>query len=165
MMFRLRVGGRANGSSPVTSEIFSKGSGGDRVVNALLFIHVLIAYLIEANVVGIFLIGRGWRAAEVTVEQRSRIWCPSSPQSRSRRTLWARSSSIFALKVGDLSTFEATSMKALIPVTIVIVIVGVVATVMDISSRSATRRARPSAVRRAGPHTAVVLCISYPPTP
>jgi len=44
---------------PVTSEISSRGSGLDRFVNALLFVHVLIAYLIEANVVarGFFMIG------------------------------------------------------------------------------------------------------------
>ena len=50
---------------------------------------------------------------------------------------------IFALKVGDLSTFEATSMKALIPVTIVIAIVGVVATVMDMVNKIGDQKGAP----------------------
>ena len=50
---------------------------------------------------------------------------------------------IFALKVGDLSTFEATAMKALIPVTIVIAIVGVVATVMDMVNKIGDQKGAP----------------------
>ena len=48
-----------------------------------------------------------------------------------------------ALKVGDLTSFEAASMKALVPVTIVIAIVGVVATVMDMINKIGDQKGAP----------------------
>ena len=50
---------------------------------------------------------------------------------------------IFALKVGDLTSFEAASMKALIPVTIIIAVVGVVATVMDMINKIGDQKGAP----------------------
>ena len=50
---------------------------------------------------------------------------------------------IFALKVGDLTSFEAASMKALVPVTIIIAVVGVVATVMDMINKIGDQKGAP----------------------
>ena len=50
---------------------------------------------------------------------------------------------IFALKVGDLTSFEAASMKALVPVTIIIAIVGVIATVMDMINKIGDQKGAP----------------------
>ena len=49
---------RLSGGASITSAVASEGSLGDRVINAFLFVHVLVAYLIEGNVVarGFFLI-------------------------------------------------------------------------------------------------------------
>ena len=46
-------------------------------------------------------------------------------------------------KVGDLTSFEAASMKALVPVTIIIAVVGVVATVMDMINKIGDQKGAP----------------------
>jgi len=155
--------GDLKGGDPVTSEIFSKGSGGDRFVNALLFVHVLIAYLIEANVVsrGFFLIG-GKDALKVSRAAWTAMTCflvgvaflisnlvpffgtiTGFASAISGTIICWTLPYIFALKVGDLTSFEAASMKALVPVTIIIAVVGVVATVMDMINKIGDQKGAP----------------------
>ena len=154
--------GDLKGGDPVTSEI-SKGSGGDRFVNALLFVHVLIAYLIEANVVarGFFLIG-GKDALKVSRAAWTAMTCflvgvaflisnlvpffgtiTGFASAISGTIICWTLPYIFALKVGDLTSFEAASMKALVPVTIIIAVVGVVATVMDMINKIGDQKGAP----------------------
>ena len=147
----------------MTSEISSRGSGLDRFVNALLFVHVLIAYLIEANVVarGFFMIGgkdankvsrASWTAMTSVLVGVDFLVSNLIPffstitgfASALCATIicWTLPY-IFALKVGDLTKAESATMKALIPVTILIAVVGVIATVMDMINKIASSKGAP----------------------
>mmetsp|Transcript_12830 Transcript_12830/g.38374 ORF Transcript_12830/g.38374 Transcript_12830/m.38374 type:complete len:443 (+) Transcript_12830:127-1455(+) len=141
---------------PVTSGVASRGSPLDRIVNALLFVHVIIAYLIEANVVarGFLLI-----AGKDAHTASQALWTTTTALLVGFAFLISNLVPFFSAVVAFVSAFAATlvcwclpclfalkldrdcavrlgrwekvAMKVLIPITIIISVVGTAAAIME----------------------------------